>query len=132
MWSLQKHSVRKVSGATVEDERGERFLTKEVLPVNAESTELATPAPKLNAKARGMLQRYADRGRAFLLGQPERTATATKFQAVLAQEGNLKEALKLAGVASHAVVRGLVQAFPDTFRMETAKAGGAARVTLVE
>ena len=132
VWSLRQHGVGRVSGATVEDERGERFLTKEVLPVHPDSTELTAPAPKLNAKARGMLQRYADRGRAFLLGQPERQATATKFYNALSSEGNVKEALKLAGVASDAVVKSLVQVFQDRFRLETGKGGGAARVVLVE
>jgi hypothetical protein len=46
-----------------------------------------------------MLQRYADRGRAFLLGQPERRANATRFYNALAAEGNVKEALRLAGVS---------------------------------
>jgi hypothetical protein len=132
VWSLRLHSVKEVHGATVEDERGERFLTKEVLPIHKESTELAAPAPKLNARARGMLQRYADRGKAFLLGQPERRANATRFYNALAAEGNVKEALRLAGVATDAVVRSVVRLFPDTFRLETGKGGGAAHVSLVE
>jgi len=115
VWSLRLHSVKEVHGATVEDERGERFLTKEVLPIHKESTELAAPAPKLNARARGMLQRYADRGKAFLLGQPERRANATRFYNALAAEGNVKEALRLAGVATD----------------ETGKGGGAAHVALI-
>ena len=132
VWSLRQHSVREVRGATVEDERGERFLTKEVLPVHKESTELAAPAPKLNARARGMLQRYADRGKAFLLGQPERRANATRFYTALAAEGNVKEALRRAGVATDAVVRSVVRLFPDMFEMETGKGGGAAHVALLE
>jgi transposase InsO family protein len=131
VWNLSLHSVKEVSGATVEDERGERFLTKEVLPIHKESTELTTPAPKLNAKARGMLQRYADRGKAFLLGQPEHRANATRFYNALASEGNVKEALRLAGVATDAVVRSVARLFPDTFRLETGKGGGAAHVALV-
>jgi hypothetical protein len=131
VWSLRQHSVARVSGATVEDEHGERFLTKEVLPVHKESTELTTPAPKLNARARGMLQRYAYRGKAFLLGQPERRANATRFYNALAAEGNVKEALRLAGVATDAVVKSVVRLFPETFRMETGKGGGAAHVALI-
>jgi hypothetical protein len=132
VWSLRLHGVREVRGATVEDDRGERFLTKEVLPVHKESTELAAPEPKLNARARGMLQRYADRGKAFLLGQPERRANATRFYNALAAEGNVKEALRLAGVATDAVVKSVVRLFPETFRMETGKGGGAAHVALLE
>jgi hypothetical protein len=132
VWSVRPHAVKSVDGPLVEDERGERFLTKEVLPIHKESTELAAPAPKLNAKARGMLQRYADRGRAFLLGQPERRANATRFYNALAAEGNVKEALRLAGVATDAVVKSVVRLFPETFRMETGKGGGAALVALLE
>ena len=132
VWNIRPHAVKSVDGPFVEDERGERFLTKEVLPIHRESTELAAPAPKLNAKARGMLQRYADRGKAFLLGQPERRANATRFYNALAAEGNVKEALRLAGVATDAVVKSVVRLFPETFRMETGKGGGAAHVALLE
>jgi hypothetical protein len=130
VWRLPLHSVRSVSGPYVEDERGERFLTKEVLPVPRDSTELTTPAPKLNARARGMLERYAERGRAFLLGQPERRATATRFYTAVAAEGNLKEALTKAGVRADAAVRSLVQVFSDRFEMETGARGGQAHVVL--
>ena len=47
------------------------------------------------------------------------------------QEGNLKQALALAGVATDAVVRSFVGLCPDTFAMETGRKGGAAHVTLV-
>ena len=102
MWPLRLHGVKEVRGATVEGERGERYLTKEVLPIHKDSTELTAPAPKLNARARGMLQRYADRGKAFQLGRPEHRANATRFYNSLAAEGNVKEALRLAGVATDA------------------------------
>jgi hypothetical protein len=130
VWSLAVQRVKEVRGATVEDERGQRFLTKEVLPVKADSTELTAPAPKLNAMARGMLDRYEARGRAFLLGQPEHRASATRFANALAAEGNVKEALRQAGVAADAVVRSIVNVFSDTFVMETGAKGGQAHVAL--
>jgi hypothetical protein len=130
VWSLAARRVRAVRGATVEDERGERFLTKEVLPVKSDSTELTAPAPKLNARARGMLERYEARGRAFLLAQPEHRASATKFDNALAAEGNVKEALRQAGVAADAVVRSIVSVFSDTSVMETGAKGGQAHVAL--
>jgi hypothetical protein len=131
VWSVQPRRVRRVDGAFVEDEQGNRFPTKEVLSVPDESTELRTPAPKLNAKARDVLRRYADRGRAFLLGQEDHRASATKFYYALAAEGNVKEALRLARVATDAVVRSIVTVFPDMFRMESGGRGGSAFVELL-
>ena len=95
------------------------------------STELTAPAPKLNARARVALQRFADRGRAFLQGQPNRQASATRFANALRREGNLKEALRMAGVAADAVVRSLATTFPDVFKMHTPNLGGAANIELV-
>ena len=132
VWKLKPHSVREVQGPFVVDERGDRYLTKEVQAIPKDSTELTTPAPKLNARARGMLERYKERARAFLLGQPERRATATRLYNALAQEGDIKCALALAGVATDAVVKSFVGVFSDTFVMETGKKGGAAHVALVE
>jgi hypothetical protein len=77
-----------------------------------------------------MLERYAERGRAFLLGQPERRATATRFYNAVAAEGNLKEALALAGVRADAAVKSLVQVFSDRFTMETGAQGGHAFMAL--
>ena len=131
VWKLKPHAVREVQGAHVVDQSGDRYLTKEVLHIPNDSTELTKPAPKLNARARGKLERYRERARAFMIAQPERRATATKLHMVLMQEGDLKQALALAGVATDAVVRSFVGLFPDAFAMETGKKGGAAHVTLV-
>jgi hypothetical protein len=131
VWQLKPHQVREVKGPIVVDQQGQGHLTKEVLPIPKESTELTTPAPKLNAKARGMLERYRVRAKAFLQGQPERRATATKLYNALAQEGDIKRALALAGVATDAVVRSFVRVFADDFVLETGKKGGTAHVALV-
>ena len=114
------------------DERGDRYLTKELQAIPKDSTELTAPAPKLNARARGQLARYRDRARAFLLGQPERRATATRLYNALAQEGDIRRALALAGVSTKAVVRSFVEVFSDSFRMQTSSKGGGAHVELVE
>ena len=129
-WSTEIHRLASERGAYATDDKGDEYPTKEILPVPLESTQLVAPAARLNAKARQMLQRYADRGRAFLMGQPERRANATRFYNALAAIGDVKEALRLAGVASDAVVRSIITVFPDTFRLETSKKGGAAFVTL--
>jgi hypothetical protein len=129
-WSQEVRRVQRVEGAWVTDTQGREYPTKEVLPVPRDSTELSAPAPRLNAKARGMLQRYADRGRAFLMGQPERKASATRFYNALAEIGNLKEALRLAGVRADTAVKSLVGVFSDTFAMETGARGGQAHVLL--
>ena len=129
-WSTEVHKLASVRGAYATDDKGDEYPTKEILAVPRESTQLVAPAARLNAKARQMLQRYADRGRAFLLGQPERKANATRFYNALAAIGDVKEALRLAGVATDAVVKSIVGVFPDTFRLETSKKGGAAHVSL--
>jgi hypothetical protein len=131
VWRRPLHGVAEVRGPVVRDAGGETFLTKEVLPVPRESTELTAPAPKLNARAREALQRFADRGRAFLLGQPDRRASATRFPNALRQEGNLQEALRMAGVATDAVVRSLAATYPGVFRLDTPKLGGTASIELV-
>ena len=119
VWRPALHGVAEVRGPVVRDAAGESYLTKEVLPVPRDSTELTAPAPKLNARAREALQRFADRGRAFLQGQPDRRASATRFANALQQVGNLKEALRMAGVAGDAVVRSLAATFPDVFWRDT-------------
>ena len=60
--------------------------------------ELTTPAPKLNARAGGMLDRYRERARAFLVAQPERRTAARKFHRVLSEEGDFKRASAPPGV----------------------------------
>jgi hypothetical protein len=64
------------------------------------------------------------------LAQPEHKASATKFANALAAEGNVKEALRQAGVAADAVVRGIASAFSDTVVMETGAKGRQAHVAL--
>ena len=129
-WSTELHRVAKVQGAYVTDEQGREFATKETLAVPKESTALTAPAPKLNAKARGMLDRYMERGKAFLLGKPDRRAEAGQFYNALAAIGNIKEALALAQVQTKAPIKAMVALFPDTFALETSKKGGLSHVVL--
>ena len=132
VWSVEMRRVHKVDGAFVQDQRGERFPTKEILAVPTDSTELQARRAKFNTRAREALQRYADRGRDFLIGQEDRRANATRFYNAVAQVGPVKEALRAAGVATDAVVKSLVTLFHDRFKMVTSKKGGAAFVELVE
>jgi hypothetical protein len=131
VWQRELRSVAEVRGPIVRDASGEEFLTKEVQRAPKESSELTAPAPKLNARAREALKRFADRGRAFLLGQPDRRASATRFFNALKAVGNLREALRLAGVATDALVKSVTVTFPDQFRLVTPKLGGAAFVELL-
>jgi hypothetical protein len=130
VWSRDMHRVERIEGPYVLDDAGERHLTKEVLPVHHESWTVEAPRLKLNDRARALLQRYADRGRAYLLSRPERKASSSAFQAALSEVGNLKEALRLAGIASDAALRGLARVFPDVFELQTPARGGAAFMVL--
>ena len=128
-WSREIHEAKHVHGAFVTDEHGEQHPTKEVLPVPAESTDLAIAPLKLNPKTRGMLQRYADRLHAHLTAQPDHRVAASKAHAVLSEVGNIKQAIQLAGLRTDKVIATFVQQFPE-FKMVTPKKGGAAYVEL--
>ena len=129
-WGRDVHQVSAVDGAFVTDEHGQRHPTKEVLSIPQDSTLLAEAPLKLNPKTRGLLQRYADRLREFLVGQPDNRTTATKAHQVLSQVGDIKEAVRLAGLSQRAVIASFVGAFPDLFKLETPPSGGASHVSL--
>ena len=120
-----------VDGAFVKDESGDYHPTKEVLPVPTDSTELAEPALKLNPKVRGMLDRYKERGVAYLTAREDKRDYASKFYQALAGAGDIKQALKLAGVNTQKPIASFVLAFPDVFKMVTPKKGGSAFVELL-
>ena len=130
-WSRETHSAEEVSGAFAKDEHGDWHPTKEVLPVPKDTTVLPQPPSNLNAKARGMLQRYADRGVAYLTAKEDHRDLSSKFFHVLGAEGDLKKALQLAGLSTATTVKTFVQAFPDIFRMVTSKKGGSSFVELI-
>ena len=129
-WSRETRTVGTIRGAFVRDLDGNEFPTKEVLPVPPDSTELPDAPMRLNPKSRGMLQRYADRLKAFLTAKEDRRTAASKAHAVLSEEGNIKQAVQLAGLSTGKVIANFVGAFPDVFKMETPKKGGAAWVAL--
>jgi hypothetical protein len=78
-----------------------------------------------------VLQRFADRGQKFLMSQPKKRSTAAAFGKALAEEGKLREALRLAGASSEAPVRSIVDVFPDVFKLQTKASGGASYVELL-
>jgi hypothetical protein len=129
-WDREIHTGS-VDGAFVRDEAGEYHPTQEVLAVPKDSTEIAQPAAKINAKAQGMLQRYADKAEEYLAGKEDRRDHTWRLQRVLSTEGfNLKEALRVAGLSGAAVIASLAKAFPDKFKLVTSKKGGASFIEL--
>ena len=128
-WSREVHTAEDVQGAFAKDQHGVWHPTKEVLPVPTDSTTLPEPPSNLNAKTRGMLQRYADRLHAHLTAQPDHRVAASKAHAVLSEVGNIKQAIQLAGLRTDKVIATFVQQFPE-FKMVTTKKGGATYVEL--
>ena len=123
-WGRQIHSSEHVDGAFVEDEHGEWHPTKEVLPVPKGSTVLPEAAHVLDQKARGILQRYAERGEAFLAAREDQRASSSEFSRELEAIGNLKEAVRLAKMDTKAVIASLV------LNLVTSKKGGHSFVEL--
>jgi hypothetical protein len=130
VWSSEIHRVKSVDGAWVSD--GEKYyLTKEVLPVSSETRVVQKPPARLKANARALLQRFADLGRRFLMSTPERRSTAAAFGKMLLEAGNLREALRLAGIAGGSPVRAIATVFPDLFALKTSAIGGASFIELL-
>ena len=127
-WSRETHTVGTIRGGFVRDLDGNEFPTKEVLPVPSDSNVLPEAPHRINARARGMLQRYADRLKAFLTAKEDHRIAASKAHAVLSEEGDIKQAVQLAGLTTSKVIASFVGAFPDVHKMETPKKGGAAWV----
>jgi hypothetical protein len=134
VWSIETRRARAVDGAFVVDERGDRYPTKEVLPVAPESTELTKPAAKLRARPRELLKDYADRLEAKLRLSPDREITAQAAQTALTGGSvhNLKQAMQVAGVSIDGVVANFVRVFPDRFEMRPGPKRGVYVVRLLE
>ena len=117
----------------MKDETGEYHPTKEVLPVPVDSTELAQPAVRINAKAQGLLKRYADRAEAYLTTKENKRDYASNLHRVLSKNGyNIRNAVRLAGLSTKTVIASFVKAFPTKFKIVTPKKGGASFVQLLE
>ena len=130
-WGREIHAGV-VDGAFVKDETGEYHPTKEVLPVPKESTWLAEPVAKINAKAQGLLQRYADRAEAYLSAKEDRRDHPSNLHKVLSSDGyNIRDAVHLAGLSTKSVIASFVNAFPAKFKLVTPKKGGSSFVELV-
>ena len=128
-WGREIHTGV-VDGAFVKDESGDYHPTKEVLPVPTDSNELAEPALKLNPKVRGLLERYKDRGVAFLTAKEDKRDYSSNFYGALASVGDVKEAMKLANLSTRYTVSTFVGVFPDVFKLVTSKKGGSSYVEL--
>ena len=133
MWSVEMRKAHNIDGAFVVDEKGNRYPTKEVLPVHQESTELTKPAAKLRARPRELLQDYADRLEAKLRLSPDREITAQAEQTALTGGNvhNLKQAMQIAGVSIDGVITNFVKVFPDRFEMQQGAKKGVYVVRLV-
>ena len=131
-WSRETHNADEVKDAFVKDQHGDWHPTKEVLPIPKESTELPEPPSKMNPKAQGLLQRYADRAEAYLTAKEDRRDYASNLHKALSHDGyNIREAVQLAGLSTKSVIASFVQAFPNKFRLVTAKKGGNSFVELL-
>ena len=131
-WSRETYSAEDVKDAFVKDEHGDYHPTKEVLPIPKESNELPPPPAKLNAKAQGLLQRYADRAEEYLTAKEDRRDYSSNLHKVLSQGGfNIKEAVQLAGLSTKSVMASFAGAFPQKFKMVTPKKGGASFIELI-
>ena len=128
-WGREIHTGV-VDGAFVKDESGDYHPTKEVLPVPTDSNELAEPALKLNPKVRGLLERYKDRGVAFLTAKEDKRDYPSNLYSALAAVGDVKEAMKLAHLSTRYTVSTFVGVFPDVFKLVTSKKGGSSYVEL--
>ena len=128
-WGREIHTGV-VDGAYVKDESGEYHPTKEVLPVPKDSNELAEPALKLDPMARGILDRFRERGVAYLTAREDRRDYSSKFVHVLSAVGDLKEALRSAHLGTKTTVATFVHVFPDVFRLVVPKKGGSSFVEL--
>ena len=130
-WSREIHSASQVEGANVKDEQGGWHPTKEVLPVPKDSTELPEAPLQLNEKAREVLRRYADRAEAYLAAKEDRRDHASNLYNVLSRGGyTITDAVRRAGLSAKSVIASFVKAFPDKFKLVTAKSGGVSFVEL--
>jgi hypothetical protein len=129
LWSREVYRVTAVDGPHVQGDDGRWHLTKEVLPVASDSGALAAPRLRLDARAQGLLQRYANRAQALLRASGG-SATGIAVSRAMEAEGDVRAALRLAGVSAASVARGLARVFPNLFRSEGGR--GALRLHLTE
>ena len=131
-WSRETYSAEEVKDAFAKDEHGDWHPTKEVLPIPKESNELPPPPAKLNAKAQGLLQRYADRAEEYLTAKEDRRDYASNLHKALSQGGyNISQAVQLAGLNTSKVMASFANAFPQKIKLATPKKGGASFVELL-
>ena len=129
-WGREIHTGV-VDGAFIKDATGE-YPTKEVLPVPKDSTELAEPVAKINAKAQGLLQRYADRAEAYLRAKRGWDYASNLHKALSTDGYNISAAVQLASLSTKSVIASFVKAFPGKFRLVTPPKGGSSFVELIE
>ena len=128
IWSRELRKVEAVDGPHVRGDDGRWHLTKEVLPVPSDSGPLLAPRPRLNPRGRRLLQRYANRAQALLRARGG-TATGIAVSRAMEDVGNVRQALRLAGVSAASVAGGLARLFPDLFRAEGGR--GALQLRLI-
>ena len=133
VWSLEKHTLERVSGPYLVDTQGRKVLSKEALAVHRDSDDLVPIAPRVHAALRTRLREYADRGKAFLLTQPDRRATASTFHNRITDNytRDLKAAMR-GDIDTKSVVRSFVAVYPELFKLTTSSKGGVSHVQLLE
>ena len=100
-------------------------------PAAAAKAEGATPiaAAAAGPQARGPLLKFVNKARAYLQKLDGRKTTAARLFQELSTVGDLKEALKEAGLPVKTPIVSFVKAFPQ-FALETGASGGASHVVL--
>ena len=87
------------------------------------------PKPTISPEQAAPLIKFVNAARKFLKSLEAKKTTAARFAQELASVGDLKEALKEAGLPTKTAVASFVKAFPE-FKMEVPANGGTSYVSL--
>ena len=101
-------------------------------PPNAAAAAVApqgVPKPTISPEQAAPLIKFVGAARKFLKSLEAKKTTAARFAQELASVGDLKEALKEAGLPTKTAVASFAKAFPE-FKMEVPASGGTSYVSL--
>lgn len=139
VWSQKVHTVKEVIKATVEDTEGEKWPTREVLPVPKGSQETRLKvggSAETSAKRRLILNKYAERALEFVIAPTTpslraRPMSLGKLATFLRKDPQFPDDLKMSGVSLKSPMMSFLKEFPELFKVTTPKAGGTSIVELV-
>jgi hypothetical protein len=87
------------------------------------------PKPTISPEQAAPLIKFVGAARKYLKSLEAKKTTAARFAQELASVGDLKEALKEAGLPTKTAVASFVKAFPE-FKMDVPASGGTSYVSL--